>query len=267
MHKSRGIALRLRPSEPAGAVIQEAHPSEQVPLKVVARERYRFDMSQTPLDDLAAGAIAFWNRYLPEGMSSETDQWIRREIRVLMILWRDIGRLNRNRDMWQELTQELEKFDPTCAWTRHYDRIYFEAQLLLITRSVKARRGMNSASLENMLKGFEERPEMLEPLETGMIQLPDVHQQARPRLDIADLDRLMKPIMILRDKFAAHTEMDATVPDFGWNDLEACIELITKVFKHYSQRLTGRNFQVEYDDPALKGWHSIFREPLFSSER
>jgi hypothetical protein len=102
-----------------------------------------------------------------------------------MILWRDIGRLNRNRDMWQELTNELEKFDPACAWTRHYDRIYFEAQLLLITRSVKARRDRNSASLENMLKGFEERPEMLKPLDTGIIQLPDVHRQARPSSDIA----------------------------------------------------------------------------------
>jgi len=76
----------------------------------------------------------------------------------------------------------------------------------------------------------------------------------------------MKPIMILRDKFAAHTEMDATVPDFGWSELEACIELVTKVFKHYSQRLTGCNFQVEFDDPALKTWHSTFREPLFSGE-
>jgi hypothetical protein len=223
-------------------------------------------MSQTPLDDLADGSIAFWNRYLSDGVSSEDDQWIRREIRVLMILWRDIGRLNRNRDMWQELTNELEKVDPTCAWTRHYDRIYFEAQLLLITRSVKARSGKSSASLENMLKSFEERPEMLKPLDTGIIQLPDVHQQARPRSDIADLDRLMKPIMILRDKFAAHTEMDATLPDFGWSDLEACIELITKVFKHYSQRLTGCNFQVEFDDPALKKWHLTFGEPLFGSE-
>jgi hypothetical protein len=223
-------------------------------------------MSQTPLDDLADGSIAFWNRYLSDGVSSEDDQWIRREIRVLMILWRDIGRLNRNRDMWQELTNELEKVDPTSAWTRHYDRIYFEAQLLLITRSVKARSGKSSASLENMLKSFEERPEMLKPLDTGIIQLPDVHQQARPRSDIADLDRLMKPIMILRDKFAAHTEMDATLPDFGWSDLEACIELITKVFKHYSQRLTGCNFQVEFDDPALKKWHLTFGEPLFGSE-
>ena len=223
-------------------------------------------MSQNPLTDLADDAIAFWTRYFPGGVSPEDDRWIRREIRVLMILWRDIGRLNRNRDMWQELTNELEKFDPACAWTRHYDRIYFEAQLLLITRSVKARRDRNSASLENMLKGFEERPEMLKPLDTGIIQLPDVHRQARPSSDIADLDRLMKPVMILRDKFAAHTEMDATVPDFGWSELEACIELVTKVFTHYSQRLTGCNFQVEFDDPALKTWHSTFRQPLFSDE-
>ncbi len=165
-----------------------------------------------------------------------------------------------------KLTKELEKVDPTCAWTRHYDRIYFEAQLLLITRSVKARRGKNSASLENMLKGFNERPEMLKPLDTGLIQLPDVHQQARPRSDIADLDRLMKPVMILRDKFAAHTEMDASLPDFGWSDLEACIELITKIFKHYSQRLTGCNFQVEFDDPDLKKWHLTFGKPLFGSD-
>ena len=229
-------------------------------------ERYGFHMVQNPLNDLADGAIAFWKRHLPNGLSSVTDEWIRQEIRVLMILWRDIGRLNRNRDMWQELTLELEAVDPNCAWTRHYDRIYFEAQLLLITRSVKARRGRNSASLENLLKGFEERPEMLEPLDTGTIQLPDVRQQARPRSDIENLDRLMKPIMILRDKFAAHTEMDATLPDFGWNDLEACIKLITDVFKHYSQRLTGCNFQVEFDDPELKRWHSTFRAPLFGGE-
>ena len=224
---------------------------------------YLFDMTQTPLDNLADGAIAFWNRHLSEGVSSETDQWIRRQIRILMILWRDIGRLNRNRDMWQELTQELGKFDPGSAWIRHYDRIYFEAQLLLITRSVKARRGRNSASLENMLRGFEERPEMLKPLDTEIIHLPDVHQQAQPRSDISDLDQLMKPIMILRDKFAAHTEMETTVPDFEWSDLEACIALITKVFKHYSQRLTGCNFQVEFDDPALEMAFDIWTAAIY----
>lgn len=168
--------------------------------------------------------------------------------------------------MWQELTQELEKFDPSCAWTRHYDRVYFEAQLLLITRSVKARRGRGSASLENLLRVFAEKPEMLNPLATGIIQLPDVHNQADPRSDIADLDQVMKPIMILRDKFAAHTEMDATLPDFGWSDLDACISLVTNIFKQYSQLLTGSNFQVEFDDPVLKTWHSIFKKPLFASE-
>lgn len=223
-------------------------------------------MTQTSLDGLGDSAVGFWNRLLPGGVSPELDLWIRRQIRVLMILWRDIGRLNQNRDMWQELTQELEKFDPSCAWTRHYDRVYFEAQLLLITRSVKARRGRGSASLENLLRVFAEKPEMLNPLATGIIQLPDVHNQADPRSDIADLDQVMKPIMILRDKFAAHTEMDATLPDFGWSDLDACISLVTNIFKQYSQRLTGSNFQVEFDDPVLKTWHSIFKKPLFASE-
>ena len=229
-------------------------------------KRYRFDMSQTSVDDLANSAVAFWSRQLAQPISPEVDEWIRRQIRVLLILWRDIGRLNRNRDMWKELTQELEKVDPFCAWTRHYDRIYFEAQLLLITRSVKAGRSKNASSLENIVSGFEERPEMLRPLDTGNVQLPDVHQQADPRGDISDLDRLMKPIMILRDKFAAHTEMDAMAPDFGWDDLEACIGLITKIFTHYSQRLTGCNFQVEFDNPELKKWHSAFRKPLFRDE-
>jgi hypothetical protein len=220
----------------------------------------------TSIDDLGDYAVNFWNGHLPEPVSTELEAWIKHEIRVLLLLWRDVGRLNRNRDMWQELTRELEKIDPSCAWTRHYDRLYFESQLLLMTRTVKAGNRKHTASLEKLLKGFSAHPELLGPLATGIINLPDVSQQAKPNEDIASLDQMMKPLMILRDKAAAHTEIGARLPDLGWNEIETGIVMITEIFKQYSQRLTGNNFQVEFDHPVLKTWHSAFMKPLFSDE-
>lgn len=224
-------------------------------------------MSVTSVDEVAADAIAFWQHNQGGSLSDADESWIRQQVGVLMTLWRDIGRLSRNRDMWRELTQELESIDPRCAWTRHYDRIYFEAQLLLLTRSVKARRrGRQTASLEHLVEGFAGRPWMTKRLDLGHIRLPDVGESVDPRADIANLNRVLKPLMTIRDKFAAHTEIGARLPEFGWPELDATIDAVIPVFSRYSQRLTGVVFQVDFSDSSLKGWHNVFRNSLFGNE-
>ena len=213
--------------------------------------------------DNARDAVEFWSEVLDEPVSEELSSWISDRTHDLHFIWRDVRRMLRSREMWKAMSEQLELRDPTSAWTRNYDGLYFDSQLLSITRSVHARNQSGHISLGRLLGEFAERPEMLGPVVTYR-NLPEIAVAVDPLADKAHLGRQLRHLKTFRDKVVAHTERGADVPTIQWEDLDEAVDVVSEVFRRYSMRLTGINWKVEYDEPYRSAWKSIFTEPLFT---
>lgn len=211
---------------------------------------------------LTQDALMFWAR--AGGVSDDLRAWLGEQVEETQILWQQVGWLDRSRRMLIELTDQLEARDPTNAWTRQYERIYFESQLMTLTRTVHSnrRKGVRRASLTLLLDGFGRRPELLGAL-SGTWAPEELHEPADPAADRLKLGRLMKPLMPWRDKVVAHLELDLRLPDLAWTELDDAINGVIDVFHRYSLRLTGVRYQVDHEGPEWQKWQKVFTQPLF----
>jgi hypothetical protein len=213
--------------------------------------------------DLTEHAVCFWSRQLPQGVSVELASWMSERAHELQLLWRDVSRMNRSRGMWQELTAVLEERDPTCAWTRNYDGLYFDSQLMAVTRTVHAGRRKRAVSLDLLLDSFATKPDLLVPLRRSDVYLPELERRAFPGQDKRQLKLVLSQLMAWRDKAVAHSQLGEVLPPLAWSRLDQAVTAVTDVFLQYSLRLTGVRYHVDFDGPQWKTWHSIFSRPLF----
>jgi hypothetical protein len=213
---------------------------------------------------LAGDAITFWAEQLRGPVPDDLAQWLRERVMEVQLLWRDVTGLNRTRGMWKELTGALEARDPTCAWTRNYDRLYVDSQVMRLTRMVQSRNRPEHVSLNKLLGHFLETPEVLGIIQ-GRRSLPSIVNPADPVADLDYLKKLVRRLRQLRDKSIAHTELDVRLPELDWPEMDKAIDGVTAIFSHYSARLTGVNYQVDFDEPRWSTWKSAFSEPLFPS--
>src|SRR5580700_317030 len=83
-------------------------------------------------EGLTEDALSFWSGQM-EIVSEDLKIWLGQTVRDLQVLWGDVARMNRSRDMWMALSEAIEAIDPTNPWVRNYDAMYFDAQLLCLT--------------------------------------------------------------------------------------------------------------------------------------
>lgn len=83
---------------------------------------------------MAQYALTFWRRQGVD-VTDELEAWITERVSEVQYLWGHVIRMNPSRGMWKELTEKLEATDPTNLWTRHYDLVYVESQILSVTRA------------------------------------------------------------------------------------------------------------------------------------
>lgn len=214
---------------------------------------------------VARDAVAFWQRQLPN-VSEDLKVWLEEWVVDLQYLWGHVLRMNGSQAMWRELTDRIEMIDPTNSWTRHYDGIYFESQVLHITRLVREgqrrRKEQRPASLGRLLKAFEARPELLGSL-SGPWTADALQHEADPMADRRHLNRLAREVFEVRDRAVAHVDVGEKLPSIAWEDLDAAIEAVTMVFEQYSLRLTGLTYRVRYDSVDWRNWKKIFTQPIF----
>ena len=217
-------------------------------------------------EHLTQDALMFWGTHLPGGVDDELRSWLKARVEETQLLWQNVGWLNRSRRMLRELSEKLEARDPTNSWTRQYERIYFDSQLMNITRTVHAgrRRTPRRASLTLLLEEFSRKPELLGAL-VGTWAPEELQSPADPSADLEDLKRLVRPLMPWRDKAVAHLEMNRRLPDLAWSELDDAIDGVTQTFWLYSLRLTGVRHQVDHDGPPWQDWQEVFRQPLFAT--
>jgi hypothetical protein len=209
-------------------------------------------------------AVRFWHEQLRGPVPDDLATWLRQRVAEMQVLWRDVARMNRSRTMWTELTERLEARDPKCAWTRHYDGLYADSQVMLLARTVTAASRPGHVCLNRVLTSIAERPEILSPITTYR-HLSSVVDPAEPIADRERLKKLVRPLMPMRDRAIAHTELNVRV-SLSWNQIDEAVSGVTDVFSHYSQRLTGVNYQVDFERPPWSNWRSVFSESLFPSE-
>lgn len=215
--------------------------------------------------ELTRDAVAFWRRQL-SAFPGDLEGWLGDRVSEVQFLWGHVVRMNGSQGMWKELTESLEERDPTNAWTRHYDGIYFESQVLHITRLVRA--GQRTAaeqhpsSLGLLLRAFATRQELLGPI-TGPFAAESLNVHADPLADLGQLEQMISDLMDLGNRTVAHIDIGEPVPSIEWNDLEEATEAVTSTFERYSLRLTGVNYKVRYEDTPWRDWQSVFREPVF----
>jgi len=98
---------------------------------------------------------------MPAGVPEDLAQWLGDRVAEIQILWAHVGTMNRSRGMWKILSEALEAADPTNPWTRNYDRLYFDSQLVTLTRMVFVKRGrQRQMPLTSVLEAFSLRPEV-----------------------------------------------------------------------------------------------------------
>ncbi|HXN62332.1 MAG TPA: hypothetical protein VN886_17945 [Acidimicrobiales bacterium] len=224
-------------------------------------------------DRLTHDAQMFWRSHLPAGVSPELQEWLGDRVVETQLLWQNVGWLDRSRRMLRELTEQLEARDPTNPWTRQYERIYFESQLMTLTRTVNAsrRRQPRRASLTLLLREFIERPELLGAL-SGVWAPEELQEPADPSADLAELRRVMRPLVPWRDRAVAHLEVDhhleggRRLAEVAWTDLDDAIDTVFDVFHRYSLRLTGVDYQIDHEGPPWTDWQKVFAQPLFTDQ-
>ena len=98
-------------------------------------------------DHLTQDSLTFWTTHLGE-VPDDLRVWLKERVDEIQILWPNVGRLDRSRRMWKELSEQLEARDPTNPWTRNYDGLYFDTQVMILTKTVNAgRSGQRPKSL------------------------------------------------------------------------------------------------------------------------
>jgi hypothetical protein len=112
-------------------------------------------------DYLTNDAIMFWGSQSPGDISDDLKAWLNIRVPEVQVLWRTVGTMDRRRGMWLELREQLECRDPTNAWTRQYDDLYIEAQIIALCKTVfsKRRKGRRCAALSILLNEFRQRPQ------------------------------------------------------------------------------------------------------------
>jgi hypothetical protein len=207
----------------------------------------------------------FWAGKLPGGVPDDLRTWIKSRVEETQVHWQNVGWLSRSRGMFRELTAELEARDPTNSWTRQYERIYFESQLMTLTRMVnsKHRKGARRTSLTLLLKEFVKWPELLAALPAGWFTPDELTEAADPIADISELRRLIVRLSPWRDRAIAHLELDVSLPNVAWSELDDAIDGVVDVFRRYSLRLTGVRYQTDHDGPPWQDWQTVFMQPLF----
>jgi hypothetical protein len=213
---------------------------------------------------LTNDALMFWTSHLPGGLTEELKVWLKERVDEIQILWHQMGRLDRSRRMWKELSEQLNACDPTNPWARNYDRMYFDTQVIILAKSVNSgSQGKGrKASFGVVLDRFSDRPELLGPL-SGVWAPDDLHVAADPVADKKELKRLIRPLLPWRDKVIAHIELDVDLPDLAWETLDMAIDGVIEIFRLYSLRLTGVKYQVAHEGPPWQEWQKAFSEPLF----
>ena len=136
---------------------------------------------------------------------------------------------------------------------------------MTLTRMVnsKRRKGARRTSLTLLLKEFGKRPELLGALPAGWWTPDELTEVADPAADISELQRLIKRLSPWRDKAVAHLELDVTLPDIAWSELDDAIDGVIDVFRRYSLRLTGVRYQIDHEGPPWQDWQKVFMQPLF----
>jgi hypothetical protein len=215
-------------------------------------------------DRLTQDSLTFWTTHLGE-VPDDLRVWLRERVEEAQVHWQNVGWLVRSQRMLQELTEQLDARDPTNAWTRQYERIYFESQVMALTRMASSSRwrGSRTTSLTLLLDEFRNRPELLGPLAAGPRTPDELLEPADPAADQIELKRLIKPIMPWRNKAIAHLEMDVPLPDLAWSQLDDAIGGVVDVFWRYSLRLTGVRYQVDHEGPPWQNWQKVFMQPHF----
>jgi HEPN superfamily AbiU2-like protein len=217
-------------------------------------------------DEMAADAVVFWRKHLGHGLTPDLTDWLTARVHEVQLLWRDIRFLNRTRAMWQQLSAEIERRDPTNPWTRNYDQLYFEAQVIRLARTVHSKKSRPEAvSLGRLLSALAEKPQFLVALEDdGWPTVPpELQAGADARHDMTELRRLLGPLMAWRDRAIAHTERASDLPTLAWEELDNAIVAVNDVFHRYSRRLTGADYQIEFAGGQWENWQEVFRQPLF----
>jgi hypothetical protein len=215
---------------------------------------------------LARDALAFWSRHLPDGVSDDLAGWVAERTAETQILWQHLRRVTRSRGMWRSLTDVLEARDPTNPWTRHYDGVYFESQLMAVTRVVRPGPGSKASkptALGLVVKSFGDRPELCR----DMSEIAGIAVENRPALDPERDGRHLRTITAKlvpwRNKMVAHIDRGEKLTNLEWTELDGAIDGVVDVFARYAQRLTGVAFEMEFPEPVRSRWQAVFSEPLF----
>ena len=165
------------------------------------------------------------------------------------------------------LSEPLEAADPTNPWTRNYDSLYFDSQLVALTRLVFTKKSRErQVSLGTVLDAFSRQPALCGELELGHRQLVCGPGPVDPIADKATIEAAVVPLMPWRDKRVSHIDRDETLPAITWEELDIAIHAVTEVFSRYSSRLTGVNYHVDFNDPGWHQWRTVFQHPLFDDQ-
>ena len=211
-------------------------------------------------------ALYFWRGQLGE-VSPDLAQWLAEQVADVQVLWGHVGTMNRSRGMWKMLSEALEAADPTNPWTRNYDRLYFDSQLVTLTRLVfKKKSRLRQFSLASFLDEFARQPRLCAELRLDGRQLVCGPGPVDPAADKAIIEGHVRQLMPWRDKRVTHIERDESLPPITWEELDQSINAVTEVFSRYSSRLTGVNYHVDFTESRWHAWRSIFAKPLFDGE-
>lgn len=203
-----------------------------------------------------SAAVALWRRELGS-VSPDLATWLQERCEDVHILWGDIRRLVRSRNMWRDLTEVLEARDPTNAWTRDYDDLYFEAQILRLTRVFRGQ-----VSLLTFLKDFEGQPRLCGRLTTPGLP-DDLREAIDPAADRNALGRQLAPLDAWRNKRIAHIDRERDLADVRQHELGPMVDAVAGVFGRYTWRITGMDYQLAF--PTSSRWKNVFTQPIFDS--
>jgi len=195
-------------------------------------------------------------------LPDDFQDWKLTQVESLDKLAQDFVRVHRHRNMWADLSSVLEERDPRCGWTRHYDALYVDSQLLALTRICYSTQ-RNSVSLSELLDAFRSRPELLIHLGGYRVEA-GLEKALYPKRDKAVIRAAVKKLEPWRNQFVAHISRNPRPQDFSWSDIETAITTLTQVFKLYAFRLTGVLYKV--DASTSTNWHKVFAEGLYKTD-
>ena len=127
--------------------------------------------------------LGFWQRQLKSAVPDDIAQWLREQVADIQILWSHVGRMNRSRGMWKarEWSHSRRRI-LTNAWTRNYDGLYLDSQLMCLTRLAYPSRSTN-VSLMSILTGFAQWPQLHQTLRTNSQVSPERASALDPTTD------------------------------------------------------------------------------------